>query len=102
MPRNFPPGKVYTLPMNLNLDAESAQRIERELARGHYREPAEVVARALTLLEAQEEWFQRNKDAINDRLEESAAQVKRGKFHTPEEAARILDAQIARAAQRAG
>lgn len=76
--------------MNLTLDPATEQRIQREIDLGHYREPAEVIARAVALLEAEQNWFLQNKDAINQRLEESMAQAARGETHTPEEARRIL------------
>jgi Arc/MetJ-type ribon-helix-helix transcriptional regulator len=37
--------------MTVTLDPTSEQRIQREIERGHYREPAEVVAHALALLD---------------------------------------------------
>jgi len=64
--------------MSLALDPATEQRIQRELARGHYREPAEIINRALDLLEAQEEWFLHKREALNKRLEESMAQIERG------------------------
>src|SRR6266702_2927881 len=68
----------YTFPMSLALDPATEQRIQRELARGPYREPSELINRALDLFDAQEDWLLRNKDAINERLEESFAQIERG------------------------
>ena len=64
--------------MNLALDPNTEQRIQRELDRGHYQDPAEVVARAMGLLEAQEDWLLRNKDAINARIQTSMDQIARG------------------------
>jgi Arc/MetJ-type ribon-helix-helix transcriptional regulator len=64
--------------MNLTLDPATEQRIQREIDLGHYRDPTEVVARAVSLLEAEENWLLENKDALNQRLEESMAQIKRG------------------------
>jgi Arc/MetJ-type ribon-helix-helix transcriptional regulator len=43
--------------MILTLDPATEQRIQREMERGHYREPAEVIAHALNLLQAEEEWL---------------------------------------------
>jgi Arc/MetJ-type ribon-helix-helix transcriptional regulator len=77
--------------MNLTLDPATEQRIQREIDLGHYRDPAEVIARAVALLEAEQEWLLRNKEAINQRLDESFAQVERGEVHAPEEARRILE-----------
>jgi Arc/MetJ-type ribon-helix-helix transcriptional regulator len=78
--------------MTLTVDPTSEKRIQREIKRGHYREPAEVVARALALLEEQEEWLQRNKDVINERLDESYAQFERGEG-IPEDKVRAILAQ---------
>jgi antitoxin ParD1/3/4 len=64
--------------MNLVLDPETEQRIQREMERGHYREPAEVIAHALNLLQAEEEWLEMSKPALNARLQESMAQIERG------------------------
>ncbi len=63
--------------MNLTLDDATAKRTERQLARGHFREPAEVVAYALALLEDQEDWLLRDQDAKNLRLDESHARIER-------------------------
>jgi putative addiction module CopG family antidote len=77
--------------MSFALDPATEQRIQREIARGVYREPDEVINRALDLLESQEDWLLRNRDAINERLEESMAQAERGEVYTPEEAHALLD-----------
>ena len=77
--------------MSLALDPATEQRIQREIARGPYREPAELINRALDLLESQENWLLRNKEAINERLEESMAQAERGEVYTPEEVRALLN-----------
>jgi antitoxin ParD1/3/4 len=64
--------------MNLALDPATEQRIQRELERGHYSEPAEVIAHALNLLQAEEEWLETKKAELQKRLEESMAQIDRG------------------------
>jgi antitoxin ParD1/3/4 len=64
--------------MAITLDPATEQRIQRELDRGHYASPAEVIAQALDLLEAEQEWLQIGKSALNERLEESMAQIDRG------------------------
>ena len=55
--------------MNFALEDRNQQRIQREIDRGHFREPAEVIAHALDLLESQEDWLMRNREAISERLE---------------------------------
>jgi hypothetical protein len=47
--------------------------------------------RALDLLESQENWPLRNKEAIHGRLQASMAQAARGKTYTPEQARALLD-----------
>ena len=83
-------GSGYTLSMNLALDPASEQVIQRELERGHFATPAEVVASALRLLNLQEDWLHENREAINQRLELSFEQSRNGETHSPEQARQIL------------
>ncbi len=79
--------------MSLALDPATEARIQREFDRGRYREPSEVIARALDLLEAEEaaeDWLIRNREAINQRLDISFAQSERGESFSPEEARTLL------------
>ncbi len=78
--------------MGIALDPATEQRIQREVARGPYREPDELINRALDLLESQEIWLLRNKEAIHQRLSESMAQAERGETHSPTEVRSLLDA----------
>jgi Arc/MetJ-type ribon-helix-helix transcriptional regulator len=85
--------------MSLTLDSVIEQRIQRQLERGVYREPSELLAHALDLVEAEEDWLLRHREAINERLEESFAQAARGESYSAEEAERILaDRRATRAA----
>ena len=77
--------------MVLKLDPATEQRIQRQAELGPFHEPDEVVNRALDLLESQEGWIARNRDAIRERLEHSWAQAERGEVYMPEEARRLLD-----------
>jgi putative addiction module CopG family antidote len=87
--------------MTVTLDPQLERRIQREMERGHYREPSEVISHALNLLDAQEDWLLRNRDAIDERLAESMAEAERGEVYSADEAARLLDQRIAdRAARR--
>jgi antitoxin ParD1/3/4 len=62
----------------INLDPATEQRIERELARGHFASPDEVVSQALDLLDADRDWLDMDKAALDARLQESIAQIERG------------------------
>ena len=68
-------------------------QIQRQLDRGAFREPAELLAHALDLVEAEaveQDWLLRNKDAINAALDESFASMERGEGYTPEESQALL------------
>jgi antitoxin ParD1/3/4 len=64
--------------MAITLDPATEQRIQRELDRGRYTSPAEVIAQALDLLEAEHDWLDMSKTTLDVRLEESMAQIDRG------------------------
>jgi Arc/MetJ-type ribon-helix-helix transcriptional regulator len=70
--------------MAITLDAAIEQRIQRQLDRGAFREPAELLARALDLVEAEAE-FDSRRTAWIARLEESCAQADRGEGYTEDE-----------------
>ncbi len=52
--------------MTLTLDPQSEESIQREIARGHFQEPAEVIAHALHLLEAEQARRERKSKAWDD------------------------------------
>ena len=64
--------------MTLTLDAQMEERIQREIDLGHASHPAEVIARAMALLEHEEAWLLRNKNAINEHLQEGLDESLRG------------------------
>jgi Arc/MetJ-type ribon-helix-helix transcriptional regulator len=79
--------------MAITLDATTEQRIQRQLDRGAFREPAELLAHALDLVEAEavhEDWLLRNKEAINAGLDRTFAQAARGEGHSPQESRALL------------
>ena len=80
--------------MSLVLDPATEDRIQRQLERGSYTAPAELINRALDLLAADDCLLQ-NRDAINADLEESSAQAARGEGYSPEEAMSLLAARRA-------
>ena len=79
--------------MVITLDAAIEQRIQLQLDRGTFREPAELLAHALDLVEAeevQEDWLLRNKEAINADLDRTFAQAARGEGHSREESRALI------------
>jgi Arc/MetJ-type ribon-helix-helix transcriptional regulator len=77
--------------MSVTTDPAIEQRIEREMARGIYREPADVLNRALDLLESQEDWLSQNKEAIGELLEERWAESEAGKSLSESELLEFLE-----------
>jgi Arc/MetJ-type ribon-helix-helix transcriptional regulator len=76
--------------MAITLDPATEQRIQREVERGHFASPDEVVSQALDLLDAERDWMSEDRQAIHDRIEESFAAAARGETYTPEQARAIL------------
>jgi hypothetical protein len=74
--------------MAITLDPATEQRIRRQLERGAFREPADLLAHALDLVEAEaveHDWLLSNKEAINASLNESFAEAARGEGYSLEE-----------------
>jgi len=76
--------------MSLVLDPALEERIQRQLDRGPFREPAELLSHALDLVEAEDDWLFRNREVINVALEQSFAAKERGESYSPEEAEAML------------
>jgi Arc/MetJ-type ribon-helix-helix transcriptional regulator len=85
--------------MAVTLDPATEQRIQRKIEQGHFRDSAEVIARALDLLDEDETWSPKELDELNQHLSASLAAADRGELYTGEQARRIL---AERRAQRAG
>ncbi len=79
--------------MTITLDPAIEQRIQKQLSRGAFAEPAELLAYALDLVEAEaveQDWLLRNKEAINADLERTFAQAQRGEGYSLEESRALL------------
>jgi Arc/MetJ-type ribon-helix-helix transcriptional regulator len=92
---------AYNFSMPITLDTATEERIQREIARGPYREPAEVISHALDLLESEEDWLLVNRDRVNKMLDESFAEAERGEGYSPEEVKAHLDEHRAKRIARA-
>lgn len=79
--------------MQVTLDPESEQILQRALEQGHYTSPEQALAQAVRLLAEQNEddWLLRNREAINAALNESFAAKEQGEFFSPEQAQAILN-----------
>jgi Arc/MetJ-type ribon-helix-helix transcriptional regulator len=86
--------------MTLTLDAQLEQRIQRVQANGNYREPADVIDEALTLLESEQQLLEAEKTDLNARLDRSAADAQAGRVYSADEAAHLLDQRIAERAMK--
>ena len=82
--------------MAITLSPKTEERIEREMARGTYRDSGELIAHALDLVEAEEGWLTRNRAAIEGRLAESFGQAGRGQGYSIEETKELLEQHRAR------
>jgi Arc/MetJ-type ribon-helix-helix transcriptional regulator len=82
--------RSYTVDMAITLDPMTEQRIQRQISRGAFAEPSELLAHALDLVEAEEDWLLRNKEAINADLDRTFAQAERGEGYSPEESRALL------------
>ncbi len=71
--------------MAITLDSVTEQRIERQLLRGAFAEPAELLAHALDLVEAEEDWLLQNREAIRAGLKQSFGEAARGEGCSLEE-----------------
>ena len=79
------PPAVY-FPHDAHPRSQLEQRIQRVQANGNYREPADVIEEALSLLEAEQE----QREELDARLEGSMAAARRGELYIPDEARQIL------------
>ena len=71
--------------MAITLDPVTEQRIQRQISRGAFAEPSELLAHALDLVEAEEDWLLQNKEAIKAALDQSFAEAGRGEGYSLEE-----------------
>jgi Arc/MetJ-type ribon-helix-helix transcriptional regulator len=77
--------------MGFILDSATEQRIQRQLDRGVYTNPTELISHALDLVEAESvtgDWLLQNRDDIRRRLDESIAARELGHSYSAEEAER--------------
>jgi Arc/MetJ-type ribon-helix-helix transcriptional regulator len=76
--------------MSIALNPEIEQRIQRQVARGAFAAPAELISHALDLVEAEEDWLLRNKEDIHAGLSQSFAEAARGEGYSLHEIEAIV------------
>ena len=88
--------------MTVNLKPEDEQLVQKRLQSGVFADADEVIHRALESLDAEEDWLQENRQAINDKIERAFHQFERDEGMTPEDSLARLEAKKAawRAEQR--
>ena len=81
--------------MTINLRPEDEQIIQKRLQSGNFGSAEEVIHRALESLDAEDEWLQENRVAIEEKIERGLAQLERGEGLSPEESRARLEARKA-------
>ena len=78
--------------MNVQLQPEDQRLVEKRLESGVFTSVQDVIHRALETLDAEEEWLQANKAAIQEKIERGLTELERGEGLTPEESLAQLEA----------
>ncbi len=71
--------------MTITLRPEHEQLVAEALQTGAYRNPEEVIGRALEMLHSEDEWLQDQKDLIEAKIERAFEQCERGELLSTEE-----------------
>jgi Arc/MetJ-type ribon-helix-helix transcriptional regulator len=71
--------------MTITLSPEQEQLIAQAMESGAYQRPDEVVARALDLLQSEDEWLRGMAGEIDRKIDRATAQFESGQYYTAEE-----------------
>ena len=66
--------------MTITLRPEHEKAIEQAIQSGAYQNPDEVIARALEVLRAEDEWLYGHKEEIAEKIERAFGHFERGEF----------------------
>ena len=66
--------------MTITVRPEHEQLIAQAIQTGTYRNPDEVIGRALEVLRSEDEWLDENKAVIGEKIERAFGQFERGEF----------------------
>jgi hypothetical protein len=78
--------------MQLTLDEKSEKVVLREIELGHATDAAEVVARALELLEGESLLMSGHRQLIEEKLKKSFSEIERGEALSEDEALAFIEA----------
>ena len=81
--------------MAIVLRPEHEKLIAEAMQTGAYRNPEEVISRALAILHSEDEWLQDNRHGIHDKIERAWGQVERGECLSAEESRENMEARKA-------
>jgi antitoxin ParD1/3/4 len=71
--------------MTITIRPEHEELIAEAIQTGHYRNPDEVIGRALEILRAEDEWLAENNHSIAEKIERAFGQFERGESFSPEQ-----------------
>ena len=71
--------------MTITIRSEDEQLIAQAMQTGAYRDPGEVIGRALEVLRSEDRWLDENKSGIREKIDRALAQAGRGEFFLPEQ-----------------
>jgi putative addiction module CopG family antidote len=66
--------------MTITLRPEQEKAVTQAIESGVYRNPDEVISRALEVLRAEDDWLAGQKDAIAEKIERAFGQFEKGEF----------------------
>jgi len=66
--------------MTITLRPEHEKAVAQAIESGAYQNPDEVIARALEVLRAEDDWLSEQKDAIAQKIDRAFAQFERGEY----------------------
>jgi Arc/MetJ-type ribon-helix-helix transcriptional regulator len=71
--------------MTITIRPEHEHLIKEAIQTGAYRNPADVIGRALEVLRSEDEWLAENKSVIGDKIDRAFGHFERGEFFSPEQ-----------------
>jgi Arc/MetJ-type ribon-helix-helix transcriptional regulator len=78
--------------MQLNVPPDIEALVQKRLASGAFANAEEVIRRALETLDAEENWTDEERRALDEKIDRSLERVAAGRVYGPEEAGRKLAA----------